>query len=346
MGDYRTTRGESLPPPRKVRHFRLRMGVLFFLLAASVVITAGVMIPVNRYVAAVGFVTTEDYAEVRPPLSGTVSEILIDSGRMVEAGQVLVRLDSSQEQAALGEAQAVLRKTKAETARREIEIAEKKRALAESVSVAKLRLENTDKKLKRTRELLAKGLISGSLVEDLELERDIAESELKSLAGRDLSLYDRELEALAQDIEARQDAVHLAELRVRQRDIKAPIGGQVLRYEFVIGELVRPETVLFEIFGGTRRILKLKVAERFAAKVIPGQRCTSVLTSYRGSNEIIFQGKVEHLRNVIQGDGEKNYRVAYCSFDSRGMAISPGTTAQARIYYGASNLWSWIFGME
>jgi hypothetical protein len=133
---------------------------------------------------------------------------------------------------------------------------------------------------------------------------------------------------------------------VDRRRIGAPIGGRVLRYEFVIGELVRPGNVLYEIFGGQRRILKLKVAERYAARVFPGQRCTAVLAPYRGPDEIIFEGKVTHLRNVIEGDGEKTYRVAYCTFAAQGLTIPPGTTAQARIYYGDSSLLGYLFDIE
>lgn len=324
----------------------MRLGVLLVFLILVVLATTGVIVRMERYVSATGYVTTEQYAEVRPPLSGTVAEILADSGSTVEKGDVVVRLDSSQEVAALEEAQALLRKTEAEVARRQIEIAEKKRTLNESIAVGKLRLGNTEKKLARSRDLLDKGLVSGSVVEDLELQREIAESELNSLQSRDLSLFDRELEVLQQEIEARKDAVRIAELQVRRRDIKAPIGGQVLRYEFVIGELVRPETVLFEIFGGRRRILKLKIAERYAAKVTAGQRCTSVLAPYRGPDEIIFEGTVDNLRNVIQGEGEKTYRVAYCSFDARGLTIPPGTTAQARIYYGYSSLLGYLFDID
>jgi multidrug resistance efflux pump len=189
MSDYRTTTGEALPPPKKKRHRRMRLGLLLALLIVAALVTAGAMIRMERYVSATGFVTTEHYAEVRPPLSGTVAEILVDSGERVERGEVLVRLDSSQEQAGLEEAQAVLRKTEAEVARRRIEIAEKKRALAESISVVRLRLGNTQKKLARLAQLLERGLVSGSAVEDLELEREIAESELKSLQSRDLSLF-------------------------------------------------------------------------------------------------------------------------------------------------------------
>lgn len=346
MGDYRTTTGEALPPPRWKRIARWRIGALLGLLAVSIIVTAGVLIHVDRYASAMGYVTTEEYAEVRPPMSGTVAEILVDSGQIVQAGAPLVRLDSSQETAVLEETRALLKKTEAEVARRKIEIAEKRRQLAEDIAILQLRVDNNAKKLGRSRELFDKGLVSGNVVEDLELQQEISISELNSLKSRDQSLFDRELEVLDREVEARRDAISLAELRVRRRDVCAPIGGQVVRYEFVIGELVRPESVLLEIFGGRRQILKLKIAERYAAKVDAGQRCTAVLAPYRGSNEIIFEGNVEGLRNVIQGDGDGTYRVAYCTFHPRGLTISPGTTAQARIYYGQSTLWSYLFGID
>jgi hypothetical protein len=59
-----------------------------------------------------------------------------------------------------------------------------------------------------------------------------------------------------------------------------------------------------------------------------------------------FWGEVEYLRNVIQNDGKTNYRMAYCSFDPGEHSIPPGTTAEARIYYGKSSLWLYIFNVD
>ncbi len=136
------------------------------------------------------------------------------------------------------------------------------------------------------------------------------------------------------------------EARVRAKEIRAPIAGQVLRYEFVIGELVRPETVLCEIFGGSKQVLKLRIAERYATRVAEGQRYQAELAPYRGFQRIWFHGHVQHLRNVIQAEGQKTYRVAYCSFDSDGRKVPPGTTAEARIYYGRSCLWFLLVGLD
>ncbi len=346
MGDFRTTTGEILPLANHQRKSRLRLGLLVTAVAMTAIAATGFIVRLERYVTAPGYVTTEEYAEVRSPVDGKVGEILAESGKAVAQGDILVKLDSSQELAALAEAQGLLRMAEAEAARRRVEIVGKRREIAESIGVLELRLKNAERKLLRTRGLFDKGLVPVSELEDLEFERDLTTASLEEMRGRDLALFDREVEVLEREIDIRRDAVRTAELRVANRLIRAPIGGQVLRYEFVIGETVGPDTVLFEIFGGTRQIVKLKVAERFATMIAAGQRYTAVLAPYRSPRKIIFTGTVETLRNVIQGDEQRTYRIAYCSFDPGARVIPPGTTCEARIYYGKSNLWKFIFGID
>lgn len=346
MGDFRTTTGEFLPLANRQRKSRMRLGLLVTAVVVAAIAATGFIVRLERYVTAPGYVTTEEYAEVRSPVDGKVGEILAESGKVVSQGDILVKLDSSQELAALAEMQSLLRMAEAESARRHIEIAGKRREITENIDVLDLRLKNAERKLVRTRGLFDKGLVPVSELEDLEFERSLTTANLAAMRARDLALFDREMEVLEREIDIRRDAVRTAEMRVANRFLRAPIGGQVLRYEFVIGETVGPNTVLFEIFGGTRQVVKLKVAERFATMIASGQRYTAVLAPYRSPRKIIFTGTVETLRNVIQGDEQRTYRIAYCSFDPGNRIIPPGTTCEARIYYGKSNLWKFIFGID
>jgi len=201
-------------------------------------------------------------------------------------------------------------------------------------------------RLARTREGMARGLVAGSVLEDDQLKEQLARAELDSLLKKDLSLYEKDLTVLRQELESRQDAAARAEAAIRAREIRAPIAGQVLRYEFVLGELVRPETLLYEIFGGEKQILKLRILERHALRVAVGNRYHAWLASYRGLQRVRFRGEVQFLRNVIQSDGQATYRVAFCSFDSQNHAVPPGTTAEAKIYYGKTCLWFFLFGLD
>ena len=173
----------------------------------------------------------------------------------------------------------------------------------------------------------------------------LAEAELDSLLKKDQTVTDQELAARRQEIKARRDALARAASRITLKTIRAPVAGQVLRYEFVVGELMRPENVMYEIFGGVRQVLKLRIPERYAARVAIDQPYKARLTSYGGLQPVWFTGRIEALRNVIQTEGQKTYRVAYGDFNAGGRTIPPGTSAEARIYFGKVNVWQYIIDL-
>lgn len=346
MGDFRVTSAGALPLTAKERRLRRVRLLAAAGSGALLLILAGFIIPVNQYVRSAGYVTSDQYAEIRAPLVGKISRIYAQTGTQVKGGDVLLELDSSEEQAVLEEAKSRMQKAEDELARREAEIAEEKKRLAEDIIVARLRLSNAVSRLMRSRELVDKKAVSEAALEDDILKEKLARAELGTLTNKDLTVYDKQIIVLRRELEARNDAVEHADINVRAKQIRAPIAGQALRYEFVVGELVRPEMVLYEIFGGDRLILKLRVPERHATRVTPGNRYSAMLIPYRGLKDIYFKGRVEHLRNVIQSEGQQTYRVAFCSFDPENYKVPPGTTAEAKIYYGKTRFWFFLFGLH
>ncbi|MFA5043429.1 MAG: HlyD family efflux transporter periplasmic adaptor subunit [Kiritimatiellia bacterium] len=346
MGIFQKTAVGDLPLTTQERRLKRRRILTYGLAAAFAAILAGFVIRVNQYVPASGYVTTEHYAEVRSPVVGLVSNVLAQSGALVKQGDLLVQLSCAEEQASLEEARNRAQKAEAELKQRETQVAEQKRRLSEDIAVANLRLQNAMSRLARTREGLARGLVAGSVLEDDQLKEQLARAELDSLLKKDLSLFEKDLTVLRQELESRQDAAARVEAAIRSREIRAPIAGQVLRYEFVLGELVRPETLLYEIFGGDKQILKLRILERHALRVAVGNRYYAWLASYRGLQRVRFRGEVRYLRNVIQSDGQTTYQVAFCSFDPQNHAVPPGTTAEAEIYCGKTCLWFFLLGLD
>ncbi|MDD5677610.1 MAG: efflux RND transporter periplasmic adaptor subunit [Kiritimatiellae bacterium] len=346
MGIFQKTAAGDLPLTTQERRLKQRRILKYGLTAAIGIILIGFAIRVNQYVPASGYVTTEHYAEVRSPVVGLISNILVQSGTRVKQGDLLAQLSCAEEAASLEEARNQAQKAEAELKQRESQISEQKRRLSEDIAVANLRLQNAMSRLARTREGMARGLVAGSVLEDDQLKEQLARAEMDSLMKKDLSMYENELAVLRQELESRQDAAERSEAAIRAREIRAPISGQVLRYEFVLGELVRPETLLYEIFGGEKQILKLRILERHALRVSVGNRYYAWLASYRGLQRVRFRGEVQYLRNVIQSDGQTTYRVAFCSFDPLNHAVPPGTTAEARVYYGKTCLWFFLLGLD
>ena len=371
MGDFRMTNGEGMPAtPEERRRKRWRWWLSFFILLGGVV-AAGFLVKMDRYALATGYVTTENYAEVRSPVTGIVSKILVRTGETVEAGQVLVELNSAEEEATLSETRARVSKLKTEMERRRAEMAidlerrsvdlnEQKRAHAAELEIAELELKNMQSKLQLTQELVAKELKAASELEDVRLQEKLAEVRLQTLQQknfqvyealleRDKAKYDREMDALQEELAALEDSVRRVEARLELRKIRAPIAGQVVRYEFVVGELLQPSYAIYEIFGGENNVLKLRVDEHYATRVAPGHSYRARLTSVGGGlplRRVYFRGKVEYLRNVIQSEGQSTYRMAYCSVDPGEYILPPGTTAEARIYYDRSSFWSYLFNLD
>ncbi len=346
MGDYRTEKDGILPESAAAKRRRKRRIALAVLTSSLALAAAALWVQIETTVPAPGFVTSETHAEVRTTVPGIVSEILADTGDTVEQGEILLLLEQRDEQAALDETRSRYHKAKAELILLRAQVEENARLRAERIRMAEMRVRHAAESLERLRELSARGLVSGVAMADQEHQVRLLTVEMDKLHLYDETLAEKEIQVLERDLEVHRKSMATAENRLRSRELLAPIAGQVLRYEFVTGELVRSDSVLMEIFGGQRQILKLRISERHAMRVQPGDRYEAKLGTYRGLRGKIFTGRIESLRNVIQDEGQHSYRAAFCSFDPDHFAVPPGTSAEARIFIGKQPLWRWLTGLH
>lgn len=339
MGDVRTTTGEKLPETSSERRSRTWRILLWIVLTLGLLGLLGAWIHVPRYAPAAGYVTTAGYAEVRAATTGTIAEIAATSGDDVKEGDLLVRLEDGPERAAVAEARTQVAKGEAELAYRTSAVAESARQHANRLRQAELELEHTLKRLELTRQLHARGLASGRQLSEDTYGVTRGEENLRALRETDLTVEERQLEVLRREVQARREALNHAEAALAQCSVRAPRSGRVVRYTFYLGELVRPDMVLYEIFEGKVDTMKLRVPERYATRVRPGMLVEAKLGTYRTLLPTRFRGKVDILRDVVEGDGSSNYRVAYCTLDPQEFVIAPGTSVDARIRVGRSSLW-------
>lgn len=345
MGDYRTTKGEALPASPRASRRRKRRLLLMIVALLAAVVAAGHLVQVRLHVPAAGYVTGEKYAEVRPAAGGPVARILAFSGDTVEKGDILVRLDDGLPQARLDEANSQVRRVEAEISRLEARMAERQRLRQKALKVTGLRLEHASAKVRLTAELAAKGLASGQALEDQRLGAELARAEHEALLAEDETLQERDMAVLRQELAARRDVVKGLEASLQMRLVRAPLSGVVVRYEFGVGEVVGPEDVLYEVFGGERQVLKLRIPERYSTLTATGQTYRAYLRPYRGLRRVAFRGRIERLRDVIQGRDGKTYRMATCSFEPAGHLVPPGATAEARVCVGRGPLWTYASGL-
>jgi multidrug resistance efflux pump len=345
VGEHRTTRGE--PPPATVSErrswfWRTVAGVVLFL---ALLAAAGALLKLDRYAPATGYVTTEEYAEVRAPVAGPVARIAVTSGARVRQGDLLVQLEDAAERAAVAEADAAARASAAQLALREAELAERRRQQACQIESARLALEYARQRDALTRRLADKGLASGRELGDDAYRLQVAESEYRRLREADTTLDERQVEVLRQELATRREAVGRARAALDARAVRSPADGRILRHTFYAGEVVRSDALLYEVFGGTNLIFKLRVPERYATRVAAGQPLRAELRSYRSLLRQWVPGRVQVVRDVIETDGPQAYRVVYASLETGGRDVPPGATADAQIRIGRSSFWASLLGL-
>ncbi len=342
MGDIRTTRGD--PPPAPLPERRRKAAVVAFsvLLVLAAIVAAGAFIRVPKRVSAAGYATTPGYAEVRSAVGGRVAEILVRSGDAVTNGAVLLRLEDEAERAAIATGEGTLAKAEAELALREAQRREELRLHTESVRQAELDLRQAESRVELTKQLHDKGLASGRKLQDDEFSKEKAEARLQALQGADLTVGEKQPEVLRAEIRTRRDALDAARVALAQREVRAPIAGRAVRYTFYVGEMIRPDMILYELFDGETTLLKVRVPEKYASRVALGMGLDVRAATVGGLLPRRFPGRVEALRDVVEGTGDAHYRVAYCSFEHLGEEIPPGASVEARILLGRVRLWEFL----
>ena len=202
-----------------------------------------------------GYVVARRAATVSSKITGKVSEVLIEEGQRVAAGQVIARLDDSNARAALDQARAQAAAAQA------------------SIRVAQANLENLGPKYRRSQTLHDRGFLSEQGVDDARAAADAA----------------RESLALAQ----RQAQAATAAVEVQQRAeddtiIRAPFAGVVTVKAAQPGEMVSPvsagggftRTGIGTIVDMDSLEVDVDVAESFINRVTPGMPASVRLNAY------------------------------------------------------------------
>lgn len=205
-----------------------------------------------------GYVTARRQATVSSKMAGQITEISIEEGMAVTAGQVLARLDSSNLERSLRLAEA-----QADSARKSLLEVEAQ------IAEAGLRQE-------RTRRLVAERVLG-------QADLDAVDGEVATLEARrnrqreDIGVAERQVDVIRQQME---DTV-----------IRAPFDGVITAKNAQPGEMMSPiaggagftRTGIGTIVDMDSREIEVDVNEAYINRVSPGQPVAAVLDSYPDS---------------------------------------------------------------
>jgi multidrug efflux pump subunit AcrA (membrane-fusion protein) len=241
---------------------------------------------IARIIQTTGTVVCADEANVSPKVEQRIVWLEVEEGDRVRAGQVLVRLDTTeldaqtrQAEAEVRVAEARLRDIEAGARAQEIRAAEAAVAQAKSqLAAARSAAEDARRDLERQRELLAIGGASQQEVDHAQTRCDTANSQV-GVAEAGLGAAQERLSQLKEG--ATQTQLALAREQVSQARtrlsywrsqasfyvIRAPISGVVARKHQYVGDLASPKAPILTLADTSRTVIRTSVTDEVAARL-------------------------------------------------------------------------------
>ncbi len=281
-------------------------------------------------VQAPGEVEPKRNVELSARISARIIALPFEEGNMVEKDDILIRLDSTDYDAAL---RGALARRAGDAASIEVSKARlnSRRASLESqyITLKQLNLTHQRNVEQLKTKDIAQATVDESATRVRELEASI-ESQVTSIEADDLYLVVMQynLEATDADIEQRREELNYTVIR-------APMAGIVTRLNAEVGELVmtgtmnNAGTVIMEIADLDTMLLVAQVDEADVGSVAVGQTAIVRINAYPDQ---MFEGIVEFiaLTHSRASDGSKYFRTEVL-LDTEGQRIYSGLTADVEI---------------
>jgi HlyD family secretion protein len=261
---------EAPPPRRRGRWIAVAAGLLALALGLGGWLSRPAGVPVRvatvheaggagaapgAVLNASGYVTARRQATVSSKVTGKVVEVLIEEGMEVKQGQVLARLDTLTQNAALALAEA--------------QLGQARRSLEENV----VRLKQANVTRRRQHQLLAQGVNTQSDVDGADADADSFAARL-ALGRQEVIVAERQVAARRQDVD---DTV-----------VRAPFSGVITTKDAQPGEMISPlsagggftRTGIGTLVDMTSLEVDVDVNESYINRVKSGQHAEAVLDAY------------------------------------------------------------------
>ncbi|MGH9139939.1 MAG: efflux RND transporter periplasmic adaptor subunit, partial [Vicinamibacterales bacterium] len=205
-----------------------------------------------------------EQARISSEVAGVVRDVRMQLGTEVKAGDVLVRLEPSELQFALDRAESSLRQVEAQLG---IDRTQDKQPPAdEQVASVRQAVANRDDAraaYERAQQLNSRGLLTRA-------DRDAAETRLKVGEANYQAALDT-VHSLKASLQDRRASYELAQKKLADAVIRAPVAGSISERLVQPGEFIRENTVIATVVQMSPLKLKSAIQERHASLIKPGQ---------------------------------------------------------------------------
>lgn len=246
-------------------------------------------ISVQRQVELAGTLMSPDQARVSSEVGGIVRQILVEMGDEVKLDQVLVKLDPRELELALREAEGQLRQTEAQLGMDGLSM--NVPPPDEQISTIRTAIANSDDaraQAVRATQLLKKGLLA-------QADYDTAQTRVKVTEAAYQAAIET-VHSLKASLQQRRAAYELAQKKLSDSVIRAPIAGLISERLVQPGEYIRENTPVVTIVQMNPLKLKTAVQEKYAALMRPG---LSAQFKVESLPEEVFPGRVAYISPAV-----------------------------------------------
>lgn len=280
--------------------------------------------------------------DVSAKIAGRIVERRVDEGDRVAVGQILVRLDDSEQgaevrrqEAAVRTAEATLRDLLAGARPEELDDA---RAALQSAAATR---EWTERDYRRADELFRKTLIAAQEVDRARQAYEVAQAQEKS-ARQKLALLlagarSDQIEAARGQLAQARHALEAARTRLREMTIASPVDGRVLRKNLEVGEMAGPGVPILTLMKPSEMWVRAYVPEEEIGRIKVGDPARLRVDAYPARR---FPGRITEIaseaeftpRNVQTRKERVNlvFRIKIAVDNPEGI-LKPGMPADADI---------------
>jgi len=242
---------------------------------------------IDRLVEAVGTLDPNEEVTVSNQVEGVVQKVLVDLGDAIHAGQVIVELDTRELELAVEQQQAALQQELARLGLPDTNAAVNDAATSQ-VRQAEATLDEARSSLERTKKLYQEQVASRQQLDQQQSRYDIADA-----AERSARETVRNIRAT---INARKAALSLAEKKLGDARVVAPIGGFIMARSVAEGQYLKANSPVATIVQNSPLKLHVEVPETAMTSVRPGREVRFSVDAYP---QRTFEGRIARIAPAI-----------------------------------------------
>ena len=281
---------DSSPPPSRRKRWWIALGIAAVLLGAggwavqkwrgpqvpAVQVQAQPLVRTLQFSARV---ETRSRVGVGSTIVGRVEQVSVREGETVQAGQLLVQLESAELQASVQQSQASVAQARAQLAN----VRTNSRIGSQAqVAQAQAAVTQAQADWSRNQKLVDQGFLSRAALDEKRKALDVARAQLEAAQAQAAASADggAELNAAQAQVQQAEAALAAAQAKLQQTRIVAPSAGKVLLREVEPGQIVQTGTALLQLALDGPTLIVAQVDERFLDQLREGQAAQVVADAF------------------------------------------------------------------